>query len=91
MAEVCVRDLSPLLSILATDPLNRLLRVAMDRGLLSPLNGRTTRFRISMYADDAVIFLKPSIDDVNNLVQLWFGDRTANKYAKDDGLNNQLR
>jgi hypothetical protein len=44
-----------------------------------------------MYADDAVIFLKPSIDDVNNLVQLWFGDRTANKSAKDDGLNNQLR
>jgi hypothetical protein len=28
---------------------------------------------------------------VNNLVQLWFGDRTANKSAKDDGLNNQLR
>jgi hypothetical protein len=71
MAEACVRETpSPLLFILAIDPLNHLLQVATDRGLLSPLNSWTTRFRVSMYADDAVIFIKPSVDDVNNLTEL---------------------
>jgi hypothetical protein len=58
---------SPLLFILAIDPLNRLLQIATDRGLLSPLNGRTARFRISMYADDAVIFLRSTTNNINNL------------------------
>jgi hypothetical protein len=39
----------------------------LSQGLLSPLNGRTARFRISMYADDVVIFLRPTTNDVNNL------------------------
>jgi hypothetical protein len=60
----------PLLFILAIDPLNCLLQVATDRGLLSPLNGWTARFRVSMYTDDTIIFLKLSIDDVNNLTEL---------------------
>jgi hypothetical protein len=54
-------DPRPLLFILAIDPLTRLLQTATDRGLLSKLNGRAARFRTSMYADDAVIFLKPTI------------------------------
>jgi hypothetical protein len=59
--------LSYLLFILAIDPLTRLLQTATDRGLLSKLSGRAARFRTSMYADDAVIFLKPMIKDVTNL------------------------
>ena len=51
--------LSPLLFILAIDPLQRLLSVATDRGLLSNLGGRMMRFRVSMYADDAVILSNP--------------------------------
>ena len=62
--------LSPLLFILAIDPLNRLLQVATDRGLLTKLNGHVARFRTSMYADDAVIFLKPSVMDATNLRKL---------------------
>jgi hypothetical protein len=58
---------SPLLFILAIDPLNRLLQIATDRGLLSPLNGHTARFRISMYADDAVILLRSTTNNINNL------------------------
>lgn len=71
--------LSPLLFILAIDPLHRLLNVATDRGLLSTLNGQTARLRISMYADDAAIFLKPSHMDVDNLKQLLllFGQTTG--------------
>jgi hypothetical protein len=62
--------LSSLLFILAIDPLNRLLQLATHRELLSPLYGRTARFRLSMYADDAVIFIRPTKDDVNNLLDL---------------------
>jgi hypothetical protein len=67
--------LSPLLFILAIDLLHRLLQVATDRGLLSKLNGRTARFRVSMYEDDTTIFLKPSVADVTNLkaILLNFG------------------
>jgi hypothetical protein len=62
--------LSPLLFILAIDPCNQLLQLATDRGLLSPLYGYTARFRLSIYADDKVIFIRPMKDDVNNLRDL---------------------
>jgi hypothetical protein len=64
------RPAFPLLLILAIDPLNQLLQLATDRGLLSPLYARTARFRLSMYADDAVIFIRPTKDDVDNLCDL---------------------
>jgi hypothetical protein len=44
--------LSPLLFILAIEPLNQLRQVATDRGLLTKLNGRMARFHVSMYAGD---------------------------------------
>lgn len=71
--------LSPLLFILAIDPLHRLLQEATDRGLLSKLAGRTARLRLSMYVDDAVIFLNPTCMDVTNLGSLlrYFGETTG--------------
>jgi hypothetical protein len=71
--------LSPLLFILAADPLHRLLHVATERGCLSKLTGKVARFRASMYADDTFIFLKPSHGDVTNLkcLLLNFGARTG--------------
>jgi hypothetical protein len=68
-----------MLFILAIDPLHRLLQIATERGLLTKLNGRAARFRASMHADDAVIFLKPSLPDVNNLksILLNFGTVTG--------------
>ena len=62
--------LIPLLFILAIDPLHRLLQIATERGLLSKLNDRAARFSVSMYADDAVIFLKPTARDVSNIKEL---------------------
>lgn len=56
--------LSPLLFILAIDPLQRILSKATELGAISKLRGRTTRLRISMYADDAVIFINPTQNDV---------------------------
>jgi hypothetical protein len=77
--------LSPLFFILAIDPLSRLLQKATDRGLLSKLNGRAARFRISMYVDEAVIFLKSTLKDVSNLKHL------LEKFDLVNGLQTNLQ
>ena len=56
--------LSPMLFILAMDPLQRLLDQATQQGILTPLPLTATKWRISMYADDAAIFINPKIEDV---------------------------
>jgi hypothetical protein len=75
----------PLLFILAIDPLSRLLQKATDMGLLTKLNGRAARFRTAMYADDAVIFLKPTRKDVSNLKLL------LEKFGLVTGLQTNLK
>ena len=52
--------LSPLLFIIAMEPLQRLFDLAVSDGLLSDIGGRTIKLRASLYANDAAIFLKPS-------------------------------
>ena len=71
--------LSPLLFILAFDPLHRLLLKTTELKLLQKLRGRAACFRISMYADDAVIFIKPARRDINNLALILkkFGEVTC--------------
>nr|AAV43932.1 hypothetical protein [Oryza sativa Japonica Group] len=54
----------------AIDPLQRLLDKATDLGAISKLRGRAVRFRTSMYADDAAIFINPNKE---NLVFLLTG------------------
>ncbi|KAM0914874.1 hypothetical protein ACQ4PT_011243 [Festuca glaucescens] len=49
--------LSPLLFILAIEPLHRLFDLATEAGLLSPLHGRKARLRCFLYAVDAAVFL----------------------------------
>lgn len=73
--------LSPLLFILAIDPLYRLLAAATDRSLLAPLPGRGASMRISLYADDAVIFANPIKEEVDSLLNLLksFGEATGLK------------
>jgi hypothetical protein len=51
--------MSPYLFILAIDVLNNIFDVATQQGFLSKLKGRHASLRISMYADDAVIFTNP--------------------------------
>ena len=71
--------LSPLLFILAMDPLHRLLSKAIDLGLLSKVCGRLLRLRVSMYADDAAVFIKPTKKDMDNLTEILkeFGNATG--------------
>jgi len=53
--------LSPMLFILAMDPLQRMLELATHNGAISPLPSTFARWRASLYADDAAIFLNPTI------------------------------
>lgn len=50
---------SPLLFILAMDPLPRLSELAIDVGALSPIPNSQASQRVSMFVDDAVLFLTP--------------------------------
>jgi hypothetical protein len=52
--------LSPMLFLLAMKPLHRLFQKAQQEGLLSRLAKECDMFRVSMYADDAAIFIKPT-------------------------------
>jgi hypothetical protein len=51
--------MSPYLFILAIDTLQAVLQKATEEGLLSPLRDRTTRLRLSLYANDAAVFVNP--------------------------------
>lgn len=71
--------LSPLLFIIAIDPLQHLLDKATDQGLLHRLRGRATSVGISLYADDAAIFIAPVKEDIDNISAILasFGDVTG--------------
>lgn len=55
--------LSPLLFVLVMEVLNAMVQDADRRGLLSPLPGNHFSHRVSLYADDLVLFLQPKQDD----------------------------
>jgi hypothetical protein len=57
--------LSPMLFVLVMDVLSSLFRVAENRGLLQSLGGADVRIRVSIYADDVVLFIKPIEADLN--------------------------
>ena len=73
--------LSPLLFILAIDPLHRILERATAMGLLSPLPVREASLRVSLYADDAIIFVNPERRDMIQLLNIIhaFGQATGLK------------
>jgi hypothetical protein len=56
--------LSPMLFILAIDPLQRILDMATQQGLLTPIGADSVKFRTSLYADDAALFIRPIASDV---------------------------
>jgi hypothetical protein len=61
--------LSPMLFILVMDVLGFMINKAVE-DLLQPLARRALPHRISIYADDVVIFLKPSAGDINIILEL---------------------
>ena len=71
--------LSPLLFVLAIDPLHHLLHKATDQGLLHKLRGRAPTIQTSLYADDAAIFVTPKKEDIAALANILanFGNVTG--------------
>jgi hypothetical protein len=73
--------LSPYLFILAIDVLNNIFELATQQEFLSKLKGRQASLRISMYADDAVIFTNPRREDITCIMEIMnaFGEATGLK------------
>jgi predicted xylose isomerase-like sugar epimerase len=59
-----------MLFILAMEPLHHMLDHAAMQGLLSPLAGRGAKLRVSLYADDAAIFVNPQKDDLQTVADV---------------------
>lgn len=59
-----------MLFILAIDPLQRLMDKATQEGVLQPIHHQAARTRVSMYADDAAIFLHPNREEVQTVHQI---------------------
>jgi mannosylglycoprotein endo-beta-mannosidase len=73
--------LSPMLFILAMEPLQHLFELATQLEVLTPLNPRIARLRASFCADDAALFVNPLKNDitaVQRILQL-FGDASGLK------------
>lgn len=71
--------LSPILFILAIDPLHWLLEEAQQAGTIAPLPTGAARMRITLYADDAIFFANPVRQEIDAIMQLLegFGDATG--------------
>ncbi|KAM0916483.1 hypothetical protein ACQ4PT_010152 [Festuca glaucescens] len=62
--------LSPQLFVLAMEVVTILICKAADMGLLSPIGNCTNFQRLSVYADDVVIFVKPTVHDLVTVREL---------------------
>lgn len=62
--------LSPMLFILVMDVLNSLVMKACEEGLLQPILTRRGGQRISLYADDVMLFLQPCLNDLALLKEI---------------------
>ena len=62
--------LSPLIFVIAINPLQKILEMATRIGLLSKIRRRGTILRTSLYADDAAIFVAPIKEDIQNLTEI---------------------
>jgi hypothetical protein len=62
--------LSPYLFMIAIDPLQDILNLATEQGLLSTLRDTMTKIILSMYMDDAAVFLNPiEVDLIMEIMQ----------------------
>lgn len=68
---------SPLLFLISIDPPTNASRLATNLGYLTRLCIRAATLRVSMYVDDDVIFMKPTIRDVSMLMALLINFRDA--------------
>jgi mannosylglycoprotein endo-beta-mannosidase len=77
--------LSPMLFILVMDVLGYLIAQAAREGLLQPLSARNLQHRISLYADDVVLFLRPEDNDIVVTMDI------LNLFGEASGLKTNLQ
>lgn len=68
--------ISLMLFILVMDVLGHMILMAKNDGLLQPLSRHSLQHRISIYADDVVMFLIPEASDI---AVTLFGEATGHK------------
>jgi hypothetical protein len=68
-----------MLFILATDPLQRLLHLVVERGVLNQILPRSKGIKASLYADDVAVFVRPTKHDVSALKEIleMFGEASG--------------
>jgi len=76
--------LSPMLFILIMDVLGHMITKATSEGLLLPLSSRGLQHRISMYADDVALFLRPESGDITTTMDI------LNLFGEASGLKTNL-
>jgi hypothetical protein len=71
--------LSPMLFILAMDPLQKILQLTTERNLLHLVTPRSVGIKASLYADDAALFVHPCNEDILCLKEILkaFDDATG--------------
>jgi hypothetical protein len=76
--------LSPMLFLLAMEPLHTLIAKAQEDGLLSSLSRSCDTFRMSLYADVVAIFIKPDLQDLKVTIHIM------NTFDEASGLHTNL-
>jgi hypothetical protein len=56
--------------VLAIDLLQKILDLETETGLLSKIRGRWPYLRLSLYTDDAALFIAPKIEEVETILKL---------------------
>ena len=70
--------LSPMLFIIALEPLQKMLALAEQESALQPIHSRAAKIKVSLYADDAAVFANPIKEDIN-LIKEVFGEASGLK------------
>lgn len=57
--------ISPMLFVIAMEALRAITIAATDEGVLSSFNGISAKQRLSIYADDVALFVRPTVQDLD--------------------------
>jgi hypothetical protein len=78
-------SISPMHFILAMDPLQRLVHIATEKGIMHPISPRARGIKASLYADDAAIFVSPVKQDITALKSI------LEAFGRASGLRTNLQ
>jgi hypothetical protein len=77
--------ISPLLFVIAMEALTKLVDKATELGVISSYSGISAIPRLSIYADDVALFIKPSIQDLASVRTMLeaFGEASCGLITKN--------